>query len=67
MHPWLARYEREGMEGMGDQSHRPTHRGRPAKGSRRPRSGVALMNEPTECGSTLRRQKAVPRWDRTNK
>src|SRR5260370_11758826 len=25
MHAWLARYEREGMEGMGDRSHRPTH------------------------------------------
>src|SRR5438093_13348178 len=24
MHAWLARYEREGMEGMGDRSHRPT-------------------------------------------
>ena len=22
---WLARYEREGIEGMGDRSHRPTH------------------------------------------
>jgi len=25
LHAWLARYEREGMEGMGDRSHRPTH------------------------------------------
>ena len=25
LHTWLARYEREGMEGMGDRSHRPTH------------------------------------------
>src|SRR5436309_11830191 len=25
LHGWLARYEREGMEGMGDRSHRPTH------------------------------------------
>src|SRR6184192_4554703 len=25
VHAWLARYEREGMEGMGDRSHRPTH------------------------------------------
>jgi transposase InsO family protein len=24
LHAWLARYEREGMEGMGDRSHRPT-------------------------------------------
>jgi transposase InsO family protein len=24
VHAWLARYEREGMEGMGDRSHRPT-------------------------------------------
>jgi transposase-like protein len=24
MHAWLARYEREGMEGMGNRSHRPT-------------------------------------------
>src|SRR5437667_4409366 len=24
MHAWLARYEREGLEGMGDRSHRPT-------------------------------------------
>src|SRR5438132_7340289 len=24
VHAWLARYEREGMEGMGDGSHRPT-------------------------------------------
>src|ERR1700730_18901411 len=24
MHAWLARYERAGMEGMGDRSHRPT-------------------------------------------
>src|SRR6202023_856704 len=23
LHAWLARYEREGMEGMGDRSHRP--------------------------------------------
>src|SRR5438477_1717327 len=25
LHAWLARYERNGMEGMGDRSHRPTH------------------------------------------
>ena len=25
VHAWLARYERAGMEGMGDRSHRPTH------------------------------------------
>ncbi len=25
LHAWLARYEREGMEGMGNRSHRPTH------------------------------------------
>jgi transposase InsO family protein len=25
MHAWLARYERQGMEGMGDRSHRPNH------------------------------------------
>ncbi len=25
MHAWLARYEREGMEWIGDRSHRPTH------------------------------------------
>src|ERR671923_905325 len=25
MHAWLARYERRGMEGMGDRSHRPNH------------------------------------------
>src|SRR5438874_4586603 len=25
LHAWLARYERTGMEGMGDRSHRPTH------------------------------------------
>jgi transposase-like protein len=24
VHAWLARYEREGMEGMGNRSHRPT-------------------------------------------
>jgi len=24
MHAWLARYEREGMEGMGNRSHRPS-------------------------------------------
>jgi len=24
LHAWLARYEREGMEGMGNRSHRPT-------------------------------------------
>src|SRR5438445_4121094 len=24
MHAWLARYERAGMEGMGDRSHRPS-------------------------------------------
>src|ERR1700758_2750826 len=24
IHAWLARYEREGMEGMGNRSHRPT-------------------------------------------
>ena len=24
MHAWLARYELQGMEGMGDRSHRPT-------------------------------------------
>jgi hypothetical protein len=23
-HAWLARYERKGIEGMGDRSHRPT-------------------------------------------
>ena len=25
LHAWLARYEREGMEGLGDRSHRPAH------------------------------------------
>src|SRR5205823_13945617 len=25
LHAWLARYEREGMEGMGGRSHRPAH------------------------------------------
>ena len=25
VHAWLARYEREGMEGMGNRSHRPTN------------------------------------------
>ena len=25
MHPWLARYEAAGLEGLGDRSHRPAH------------------------------------------
>jgi len=26
MHDWLARYEAEGLEGLNNRSHRPTHR-----------------------------------------
>jgi transposase len=25
MHRWLARYESDGLEGLGDRSHRPVH------------------------------------------